>query len=212
MTAAAITLIRGVDLVASPWKNGGGVTREVAVYPEGASMDAFAWRVSIAEVAQDGAFSRFAGIDRMLVLLDGAGMVLHEGERTHALGKPLDVARFAGETGIDATLVDGPTRDFNLMIRRDAVRGTLNIWRAGESHEMDAHTVLLYCAEGGVGVRVNAGEPIAIGRGDTLRIDDCSARIETLGHGALLAIALRDLRDLRNLRNLRNSSDSRDTR
>ncbi|KND60459.1 histidine degradation [Candidatus Burkholderia verschuerenii] len=190
MSVASTTLIRGADLVASPWKNGGGVTREIAAYPAGASMDAFAWRVSIAEVAQAGPFSRFAGVDRTLVLLDGAGMRLHEGERTHTLARPLDIA---GEASIDATLVDGPTRDFNLMVRRDDARGTLEQWRAPESHDLDADTALLYCAQGAMRVRVNRGEPIALEQGDTLRIEHARAHIDTEGSGALLAIALKDV-------------------
>src|SRR5258707_14720415 len=56
-----------------PWKNGGGHTHEIAAHPEGAGMAAFAWRVSIAEIAQDGPFSSFPGVDRTLVLLAGNG-------------------------------------------------------------------------------------------------------------------------------------------
>ncbi|GAB5097693.1 HutD/Ves family protein [Caballeronia sp. HLA56] len=193
MSVACTTIIRGADLVASPWKNGGGITREVAVFPAGASMETFAWRVSIAEVAQAAPFSRFPGVDRTLVLLDGAGMRLHEGERTHTLACPLDIAHFAGEASVDATLADGPTRDFNLMVRRDAAHGTLEIWRAPESHNLDADTALLYCAQGSVRVRVNEGEAIALNHGDMLRIDHACAHIDTEGSGALLAIALKDL-------------------
>jgi uncharacterized protein len=195
MSVASTTIIRAADLTASPWKNGGGLTREIAAYPTraaGASMDAFAWRVSIAEVARSGPFSRFAGVDRTLVLLDGAGMVLHEGARTHALERPLDCARFAGEASIDATLVDGPTRDFNLMVRRAAAHGTLELWRAPESHDLDADTALLHCARGAMRVRVNDGAPIALETGDTLRIDRARAHIDTEGGGTLLAIALKD--------------------
>jgi uncharacterized protein len=192
MSVNATTVVRGADLVASPWKNGGGVTREVAAFPAGASVDAFAWRVSIADVAQAGPFSRFEGIDRTLVLLDGAGMILDEGARTHALKKPLAIARFAGEASIDATLVEGPTRDFNLMVRRDAAHGTLETWRAGESHDVDADTALLYCAQGSASIRVSDGEPVTLEQGDTLRIDRCKAHIATHGAGALLAIALRE--------------------
>ena len=190
MSATSITVIRGADLVASPWKNGGGVTREVAAFPEGASMDAFAWRVSIADVAQAGPFSRFAGVDRTLVLLDGAGMILDEGDRTHTLKAPLDIARFAGESAIDASLVDGATRDFNLMVRRDAAHGTLDVWRAGVSHDIDADAALLYCAQGAQRVRVNDGEPIELEQGDTLRIDNARVHLATQSDGALLAIAL----------------------
>ncbi|SAK67930.1 hypothetical protein AWB75_03296 [Caballeronia catudaia] len=192
MMAASVTLIRGADLVASPWKNGGGVTREVAAFPEGASMDAFAWRVSVADVAQAGPFSRFPGVDRTLVLLDGAGMILDESAQTHALMQPLDIARFAGESAIDARLVDGATRDFNLMVRRDAARGALDVWRAGEARRVEADTALFYCAQGSMRVRVNGDEPVALEQGDTLRIDHVKAHIATEGDGALLAIALRE--------------------
>jgi len=202
MSGARVALRRGADLVASPWKNGGGVTHEIAVAPaaaEGVSLDAFAWRVSVADVAQPGPFSRFDGVDRTLVLLEGAGMVLDEAgpgatTHTHTLAKPLDIARFAGETSIDARLVDGPTRDFNLMVRRDAARGTLDVWRAPMVRDIAARTVLLYCAQGAFDVRLDHGETaISLGAGDTLRIDATqmqSVNVQTQGEGALLAVAL----------------------
>lgn len=194
-----VALLRGTDLVASPWKNGGGVTREIAAAfvagdGAGAALDTFAWRVSVADVAQAGPFSRFEGVDRTLVLLDGAGMLLDETApqaQTHALTQPLDVARFAGEAAIAARLVNGPTRDFNLMVRRGAARGTLDVWRTATSHRFAAQTVLLYCARGPVRARVNDAEPVALATGDTLRIDATQAvDIETEGEGALLAVAL----------------------
>ncbi|MEM5406123.1 HutD family protein [Paraburkholderia unamae] len=196
--AARLTLLCGAALVASPWKNGGGVTREIAVAHvtsrAGASLDAFAWRVSVADVAQAGPFSRFEGVDRTLVLLEGAGMLLDEAGRTHVLTQPLDVAHFAGEAAIDARLVNGATRDFNLMVRRDAARGTLEVWRANERRSMHAQTVLLYCAQGGQDVRVDNERHVRLETGDTLRIDTLDAKrplhIETRGAGALLAVAL----------------------
>ncbi|ASL42718.1 Protein Ves [Burkholderia sp. AD24] len=206
----SVTLIRGADLVAAPWKNGGGVTREVAAVPEQAGLDSFVWRVSIADVAQAGPFSRFAGIDRTLVLLSGAGMMLdeiaepengREGEvaqaalsgvaKTHALTQPLDIARFAGETAIDARLVDGATRDFNLMVRRGAARGEVEVWRGTTQHALRADVVLLYCAEGAVSVSLGdaAAQPLATG--DTLRVNAPDAlHCAVQGAGALLAIRL----------------------
>jgi uncharacterized protein len=193
-----VALLRGADLVASPWKNGGGVTREIAVArdeTQGAALDAFAWRVSVADVAQAGPFSRFEGVERTLVLLEGSGMLLDEAgtvTKTHALVQALDIARFAGETAIDARLVDGPTRDFNLMVRRDAARGTLDVWRAPVVCDIAAQTVLLYCAQGALDVRVDRGErAFSLGVGDTLRIDATQpVSVETQGEGALLAVAL----------------------
>jgi hypothetical protein len=201
-SAVRLTLLRGADLVASTWKNGGGITREIAL---GGSAEAFAWRVSVADVAQAGPFSRFEGVARTLVLLDGAGMVLDEtggaAARMHMLAKPLDVAHFDGEAPISARLIDGPTRDFNLMVRRDVARATFEIWREPTTRDMQGETALLYCANGTASVRVNGGEPVALAAGDTLRIDTTdttdtarSMRIETQGEAALLAIALESIK------------------
>jgi len=190
MTAPRVMPIRGAGLIASPWKNGGGVTRQIAAEPMDAG-GAFAWRLSVADVAQPGPFSRFEGVDRTLVLLEGAGMMLDEGGVTHTLARPLDIARFAGEAVIEARLVDGATRDLNLMVHRDKARGSLDVWRANETHGVEADTVLLYCAQGSQHVGVDGEEHVHLEPGDTLRIDAASAlRIDTRGTGALLAITL----------------------
>lgn len=198
-TTATTTLIRGADLVAAPWKNGGGVTREVAAFPASAGLDAFTWRVSIADVAQAGPFSRFAGIDRTLALLSGAGMLLDETDagaqavKTHGLTQPLDIARFAGEAQIDARLVDGATRDFNLMVRRGAAVGETEVWRDATHRTLSADVVLLFCASGSVSVTLGdeAGTHV-LEADDTLRIDTPGALSCTVkGTGALLAISIR---------------------
>ncbi|WNC88499.1 HutD family protein [Paraburkholderia sp. FT54] len=198
-SGATLTLIRGAELVAAPWKNGGGVTREVAAFPEGAGLDAFVWRVSVADVAQAGPFSRFAGIDRTLVLLSGAGMLLDEadgdngahGVKTHALTQALDMAHFTGEARIDARLVDGATRDFNLMVRRDAAQGEVEVWRAATQRSLAADVVLLYCAEGSVSVTAGDAQPLPLVIGDTLRVDTPNALPCVVeGEGALLAISI----------------------
>jgi len=212
---ASVTLIRGADLVAAPWKNGGGVTREVAAFPSRSSGQReapgdFVWRVSVADVAQAGPFSRFDGVDRTLVLLSGAGMLLDELDgaevvKSHALKQPLDVAHFGGEARIEARLVDGATRDFNLMVRRDLALGVLDVWRCeakpAATRMIEGDVVLLYCASGSVALRLAggvdskvAGEamPLQLETGDTLRIDTPNALTCALeGTGAVLAISIR---------------------
>jgi uncharacterized protein len=202
------SLIRGADLVGAPWKNGGGVTREIAAVPPGAALDAFIWRVSIADVAQAGPFSRFAEIDRTLVLLSGAGMLLDEtreagGAQVHALTQPLDVARFAGESAIDARLVDGATRDFNLMVRRGAASGALEIWQSEgrtKQHKLSADVALLFCAAGSLDVTLgdfpsnprSGHPPVLLTSDDTLCIEAPHGLTCTVaGHGALIAISVR---------------------
>ena len=216
---ASLTLIRGADLVAAPWKNGGGVTREVAsVCADGlpvgrsprAGLDGFVWRVSVADVAQAGPFSHFEGVDRTLILLSGAGMILDERDapkeasledapqavKSHALTQPLDIARFSGEAHIDARLVDGATRDFNLMVRRDAAHGEVEVWRGQPQQEaqrtLSADVVLLFCASGSITITPGDAQLLSLDTGDTLRIDTPNAlRCALAGAGAVLAISIR---------------------
>ncbi|MDF3836776.1 HutD family protein, partial [Cupriavidus basilensis] len=96
-------------LAPQPWKNGGGVTREIAAWPEGAGMGDFQWRVSVADIAADGPFSAFPGIDRQIVLLEGAGVRLQadDGSFDHRLDTVGAPFAFAGERGVQATLLDG---------------------------------------------------------------------------------------------------------
>ncbi len=116
-----------------PWRNGGGSTREVAVEPAGGSLDAgFAWRVSIADIASDGPFSQFPGVDRCLWLLHGAGMDLDfDGERVR-LDQPLQRVDFAGEDTVAARLLNGATSDLNVMVSRARVAATAAVHAVDE--------------------------------------------------------------------------------
>ena len=111
-------LIPRDSLTPMPWKNGGGITREIACFPAGSGSAGFDWRISTAEVAADGPFSRFDGIDRRLYLLEGAGLDLRIGPDTMRL-RPGEHVDFAGEVPVDGRLVDGAVSDLNIMVRRD---------------------------------------------------------------------------------------------
>lgn len=101
------------------WRNQLGWTREICKAPD---RDDWDWRLSIAEIERDAAFSAFPGIDRELVLLSGNGLRLRfDDGQLHELQPPHDKLRFAGERGVTGELIDGPTHDFNLMWRRDRV-------------------------------------------------------------------------------------------
>ena len=112
-----------------PWKNGGGSTLEVAIHPHDAAWADFQWRVSIAEIESDGPFSTFPGIDRTLVVLAGSGMRL-TGIRDEPVDvRACDLVAFAGEAQVESRLLDGPTRDLNVMTRRGAVRAEVRVVR-----------------------------------------------------------------------------------
>ncbi|MHB8448630.1 MAG: HutD/Ves family protein [Rudaea sp.] len=116
-------VLRHADYRRMRWKNGGGWTTELAAHPEpdaGANA-AFDWRVSIAEIESDGAFSAFPGCDRYIALLEGIGMELRfDGAESVRLEQRLRFVPFAGETRTFGKLIAGPVRDFNVIARRDA--------------------------------------------------------------------------------------------
>lgn len=152
MTVAVADITRfALDAIApTPWKNGGGTTREIAAWPPGAGMDAFAWRISVADIAADGPFSAFPGIDRQIALLDGAGVRLRavDGTFDHRLDEIGVPFAFAGETPVDATLIAGATRDFNVMTRRGRCHARVLPLRAASTLPAVADAALLLVVSG----------------------------------------------------------------
>ena len=142
-------IIRLADCPPQPWKNGMGRTHEIAVQPSAAGSDDFLWRVSIAEVDSAAPFSAFPGIDRVIALLGGGGftMTMDDGS-CHDLTTPCAPFAFPGELGVDVALAGGPSRDFNLMLRRGRARGGIEAWRTAGEHRLDADVALVYCARG----------------------------------------------------------------
>ena len=120
-------VVRFEDVKPQPWKNGGGVTRELLAWPTVAD-----WRVriSVADIEKDGPFSAFPGIKRTITVLKGAGIWLDA---------PLDVElrpkdppfTFSGDIAPHCELVRGPTRDLNAMFNEKDGVGRLQRWRTG---------------------------------------------------------------------------------
>nr|WP_256835791.1 HutD family protein [Pseudomonas oleovorans] len=155
---------------AMPWKNGGGTTVELAISPADADLEDFAWRISTAQVAVDGAFSSFPGIDRSLAVLAGDGMCLqHADGRRETLLSGDAIAVFSGEEAISAQLLDGPITDLNLMTRRGLWTHQVQLlkWQGTRRLENDAAVMLLWNG-GQTAVDVNAGgamHPLTVGNG-----------------------------------------------
>ena len=84
-----------------PWRNGGGVTWEIARSPDGPKDDDFDWRISIAEVAAGGPFSAFPGIDRVLVRIGAEPLTLAIDGVEHKLPRFVPCT-FAGEAATSA--------------------------------------------------------------------------------------------------------------
>ena len=179
------------------WKNGAGWTSEILKVHDSEERDTndWAWRLSIAEIETDAPFSAFPGVERELVLLSGNGLRLRFADGTaHDLLPPHDKLRFAGERIAHGELIDGPTRDFNLMWKRDAVAARL--W-----HRPLVGTMVLFVEPGETWVVYQlAGQARFaddsglgdVGTGDTaiLRTDGVRKRYVLDGGGEVLLIRI----------------------
>lgn len=103
------------------WRNGGGRTRELLRWP---SSEEWALRISVADIETDGPFSDFPDVERWFAVIEGAGVTLAFGDIEHRLAFGTPPLRFDGADGPGCHLIDGPTRDLNLMARhgRSAMR------------------------------------------------------------------------------------------
>ena len=153
------------DVAATQWRNGGGLTRELASGPAGADWQ---WRLSVAEVAADGPFSRFEGVTRWFAVLQGAGVVLRvhtagdntaPGTNLHHLTAQDAPLCFDGAAATDCQLIDGPTQDFNLMLRDVSLPARM-VRIAGVAEELaqSSKFIAVYVVSTGASVRFNAEE------------------------------------------------------
>jgi uncharacterized protein len=135
-----VEVLRAADRRAAPWRNGGGVTTEVARGSAAEGPDDFAWRISIAEVGAAGPFSSYAGVERTIVVIEGSAMRLTIDGVVHDLGlyQPLT---FDGAATTFCELPAGPTRDLNLMTTVGRAHGTVEVWRLDNLHERGAASV-----------------------------------------------------------------------
>ena len=165
--------------VRTPWKNGGGVTVDIAA-------DGDVWRFSRTPITAAGPFSDYTGFDRLQVLVSGSGLVLQTPSGEIDVRRPFRPVRFDGETPIVSRLEAGPVEVINLMGERSKVRINLAVLEAGRSQRLGAGIHIVYCP----------GAPAILGLADKsydlpadggLRIDDadgvasCSAGLIVVG-------------------------------
>lgn len=182
-----------------PWKNGRGVTEELAIWPAGATLERgdFAWRISRARVEEDGPFSTFAGCERILLVTGGAGLVLHHGASApRARLRPLEPYRFAGEWPTRAELVAGAVTDFNVIVRRDGPRADVEVARLGVRRTREvvgSGNAFLHALSGALTVRLpREEEPFELEAGESVwaRELDREEEVEVAGRSATTVLIL----------------------
>lgn len=156
--------VRVERIAPTPWKNGGGSARDLLLWP-----DAAAWqlRISLAEIARDGPFSDYAGLERWFAVVSGAGVALMLRGGRQLLDPSSTPLCFDGAEAPPCELLGGTTTDLNLMVQRSAGRGAMAVAVPGQEHVSAASWRALYAADA-----------------MTLQIDDTDAA--TAGAGTLL--------------------------
>jgi environmental stress-induced protein Ves len=186
-------ILRAAEYRSMPWKNGGGVTTEIAVSPTGAGLDDFDWRVSMARVEGGGPFSQFAGIDRTLAVLEGEGIVLDiAGRSPTTVTRASDPLSFPADVPTAAALIGGPITDLNVMTRRGRMTHSVErlVISAPVEIRTEAGTTLILCLNGEV--IVPAAEPVRLGPLDTLLPgpDSASLLVQPAHEATLFVIRL----------------------
>ncbi len=177
-----LELIRASDYREAVWKNGGGLSSEIAAddfSPPG-------WRVSVARIDRDGPFSDFRGYARTIVALDGGSVTLEVdgGSVALALYEPFP---FAGEIAVNARLSGGPARDLNVMTQRAEWIHDVEIVSAPARFVLDEDEfAFVYAIDGTTFV-----DDESCRSGDTVAIDECESfgvRPEAGAHAAVIRI------------------------
>lgn len=121
-------IIRFADLRPQPWRNGGGVTRELVSHPLAASSQdgAWDWRVSIADITKAGDFSPFPGMERVLTVVEGELLLLSVDGSEHPLEKYRPF-RFSGDAACSGALPTGDIRALNVITRAGGYKGYASI-------------------------------------------------------------------------------------
>jgi environmental stress-induced protein Ves len=183
-------LIPFAGLAPVPWKNGGGSTIEIAIGPQDAGFEDFDWRVSLATIEKDGAFSLFPGVDRTLVLVEGHGMTLEIDGEPSLVTELEPVVAFDGASNVTAKLSRGPSTDFNVMTRSERCYHTFGRRRlSGDSTFVArAEVTVLFLAEGDALELRNEKERIGMVRYDAVLLESGSTWKLEAGQGTIYIV------------------------
>ena len=121
---------RAIERIGVPWRNGLGVQYEIAC--DGSLPDDWTWRLSTADITQDVPFSSFPLVTREFCVAHGNGVVLNINGVDHRC-EPGSITKFRGDDEVFATLIDGPMRALNLMVRDGAKHRSLRLCTPGEN-------------------------------------------------------------------------------
>lgn len=172
----------------TPWKNGGGVTIDIAdAYAPGAtpgSWSGMLWRLGRTEIVAPGPFSDLSGYDRILTVIDGRGLVLEiAGGAALDVREPFAPVRFRGEDRIMSRLEAGPVAVLNLISDRQCHIDVAIL--TGDTHALNAAITIVYALEAS-SVTIG-GTDHALDADVALRLDGAGGELVVRGGRVALA-------------------------
>jgi environmental stress-induced protein Ves len=193
----ALTRLDAARYRRTPWKNGGGVTVDIAgAWVSGVAPGAWEgviWRFGRTRIERPGPFSDLSGFDRLLAVVEGQGLVLH------CAGAPaLDVrarfqpVRFPGEWRIESELEDGPVAVVNLIADRRRAAIDLRFAAGIAPLTFEPGTLVLYAAAGTATVELS-GDSIELAPADAVQVESDEPIAITLRSGIIAAASIRAL-------------------
>lgn len=175
-------IIRARDLTPGRWKNGGGETTQIAVWPPGASLDTFDWQINTALIGKDGPFSVFPDIDRTFTVLNGSLKLKFDDRPTRVLAPGSPPCSFPGDVPTTAELWGGPAQAFNVMTRRDkwrcSVAGYRQSFRVATLPGVAKHPRCAVVLIDGSATVHAAATRSSLGRLDTVIVDPATEHID----------------------------------
>lgn len=183
-------ILHSSDYQRMPWKNGGGTTTEI--WKQSSRAGEMLWRLSIADVASDGPFSEFPGIDRWIMVIDGKGMELNIDQMgARRLDQSFVPLFFSGDAKTTCRLIDGPIRDFNFMVARCFGKGSLQVFELtpGMVAPLGENIAAIHVLRGGVEIETNDVSGLA--EGDTwIAEEPRKVRVSAVSDSVLAAITI----------------------
>jgi uncharacterized protein len=138
------------ELLEGRWRNGQGVSWEIAAYKKQGAAD-FSWRFAKARIDNDVPFSIYPGMDRIFMMIEGGGMDLEfEGGRVLQVHEKFVPHEFSCDVPLYCKLLDGPSLDLNLFAARGEYRAVCEVMNVNGTRclKLESATTVFFVLEG----------------------------------------------------------------
>ncbi len=175
-----LRLIRQSEMVEGPWRNGMGVSWEIASHKQPGAAE-FSWRFAKARIDRDVPFSIYPGIDRVFMQISGNGLDLEfEGGQVLAVHESNVPHAFACDVPLNCKLRDGPCFDLNLFTARGVYEAQASVIKLSGMESIDLSNIeaVFFALEGSV---------VLSGQGGAVQLHAGDAAVATLEQGVSVA-------------------------